>query len=361
MIVALPVEKLNKLIKELKHWHKGRKSFNILQAAALMGVLQHVVTVCVWAKYLYMALQHSIAIALTKNNKELRNKSPKFRTLVKEIKKAKLSEDDIKKGRFAQGEAEKMVWHYHKKYWIIPSLQDEIALLIKVLERPDLYKWETPIAHLVRHLPDFLSWGEFCLYAAGGFSIDLKFWWQIDWPKQVTERTLKVLKNNRHGNLISINLLEFATIIINYAACMVAFKEIKGTFLIKYPVLLNMTDNTSSESWVRKACTSSLAGKALARVFCNLLLNNCLGINAEYLEVTKNDIADTISRIHKEHGTKFNFAHLAQLYPQLHTCCHFQPSQELLLTLIDALCSNKIPNLQEIKELGQIEAASATT
>ena len=87
MMVALPVDKLNKLIKELKHWHKGRKSFNILQAAALMGVLQHATTVCVWAKYLYMALQHSIAIALTKNNKELRNKSPKFRALVKDIKK----------------------------------------------------------------------------------------------------------------------------------------------------------------------------------------------------------------------------------------------------------------------------------
>ena len=47
-----------------------------------------------------------------------------------------------------------------QKYWIIPSLRDEITLLIKVLERPDLYKWETPIARLVQRLPDFLAWGD---------------------------------------------------------------------------------------------------------------------------------------------------------------------------------------------------------
>ena len=121
-----------------------------------------------------------------------------------------------------------MVWHYPKRYHMLPSLVQEIKLLIIVLSKPKLYKWETPIAHLVRREPDFKAWGDSCLYAAGGFCLDLKFWWQLDWPEEIYSKTLKFVRNNKKGELISINLLEYATILITYAACTVAFEEIKN-------------------------------------------------------------------------------------------------------------------------------------
>ena len=122
-----------------------------------------------------------------------------------------------------------------------------------------------------------------------------------------------------------------------------------------------MTDNKTSEAWTHKACTSSSAGKALGRVFCNLLLNNRLGINAQYLEGARNIIADRISRIHKNTHAKFDFGQLLQEFPQLGGCRRFHPSQELLLAITTALSKKQHPNLQQIKVLGRLEAVSATT
>ena len=39
------------------------------------------------------------------------------------------------------------------------------------------YNLETPIAHIVPRDPAFVTYGDACLEAAGGFYEDLKFWW----------------------------------------------------------------------------------------------------------------------------------------------------------------------------------------
>ena len=37
MVVEMPEIKINNMLKELNHWHKGRKSFTIRQVATLVG------------------------------------------------------------------------------------------------------------------------------------------------------------------------------------------------------------------------------------------------------------------------------------------------------------------------------------
>ena len=54
------------------------------------------------------------------------------------------------------------------------------------------------------------------------------------------------------NKLISINLLEFAVEIINYAAITVMFSNYKSLCGHEYPLLLNWTDNMSSTSWIKK-------------------------------------------------------------------------------------------------------------
>jgi hypothetical protein len=77
--------------------------------------------------------------------------------------------------------------------------------------------WETPIVHLIPHTPFTTTIGSSSLNRAGGFSIALGFWWHITFPDKVIQYTLCFISNNVDGTLISINILKFITVIINYA------------------------------------------------------------------------------------------------------------------------------------------------
>ncbi len=77
-----------------------------------------------------------------------------------------------------------------------------------------------------------------------------------------------------------INVLKFVTVIINYCATL----HIVMTTLVTddaYPVLLNVTDNASAQSWMTGACKKSKVGRMLAHFFCSLMINSPLGINSK--------------------------------------------------------------------------------
>eukprot|EP00957_Ditylum_brightwellii_P036747 2782893-Ditylum_brightwellii.AAC.1 len=80
------------------------------------------------------------------------------------------------------------------------------------------YKWETPIAFLIPRDPDFTADGDSSLVAAGGYSLQLNCWWHLEWPKNVQERSIREMKRDNRGKLISINILEYITAILNYVA-----------------------------------------------------------------------------------------------------------------------------------------------
>ena len=104
--------------------------------------------------------------------------------------------------------------------------------------------WITPIAHMIPRTPSFSACGDACLYGGGGFSLDMKFWWHLKWPEEIKGNTKLFLSDNKSGKMISINVLEYATIILNYAAALTVL-EYDGVGDDIYPVLLNWADNTS--------------------------------------------------------------------------------------------------------------------
>ena len=119
-----------------------------------------------------------------------------------------------------------------------------------ILSNPKIYNLGTPISHLISRDPDFLTYGDACLEAGGGYSENL-FWWHIEWTQEIKSLTLKNITVTRKCNvinkLVSINMLEFLVEIINYAAITLYFKNHQSYFKHEYPMLLNWTDNTTSK------------------------------------------------------------------------------------------------------------------
>jgi hypothetical protein len=68
----------------------------------------------------------------------------------------------------------------------------------------------------------------------------LAFWWHLPFPEEVKLRTPLHKRDNADGLLISINVLEFVTVIINYCAALHMVLT-KNPTSDPYPVLLNVT------------------------------------------------------------------------------------------------------------------------
>ena len=134
------------------------------------------------------------------------------------------------------------------------------------------------IAHIILWVPWFTSYGNSCLQGAGGYSILLGFWWHIEFPRDIITLTLLLMSNSANRKLVSINVLKFITVIINYCA-MLHFLLTKNVTTDPYPVFLNVMDNSSMLSWTTHTCKKLKIGHHLARFICSLLINSLLGIN----------------------------------------------------------------------------------
>ena len=174
---------------------------------------------------------------------------------------------------------------------------------------------------MIKRTPFATVYGDACLHLAGGYSIGLKFVWWLTFSDSVIKWTLLHLKDNRDSNLISINVLEYLTVIIDYCAAYVIMTIMDVTD-DPHPVLLSTTDNTLAHSWTNHTCKSLLIGKLLTKKISFLLMDYKLGANSKWLSTTDNYIADKVSRLKKLHASSskqfsFDCYLLRQKYPQL--------------------------------------------
>ena len=170
--------------------------------------------------------------------------------------------------------------------------------MAKYLEPDSGVSWDSLITYLIKNTPLATAFGDACLDAAGGFSVELRFWWHIAFPTEISRCTPRYLQDNKDKNLISINVLEFVTVIIDFCA---AYTVVTTEILTEdpHPVLLSMADNASAHSWTNHFCKSSVLGKLLARFLCFLLMDYRLGIYSYWISTTDSFIADKISRLKK--------------------------------------------------------------
>ena len=213
-------------------------------------------------------------------------------------------------------------------YRICRTLRIEIDLLSSLLADISI-PVATPIAHLVEREPTFVSYGDASLINGGGWSLSLDFWWYIAWPDDIVARTIKHLKNNDDGTLLSINILEYAVVIVDLSASLAAY-AILDSHPDPYPTLLNRCDNMSADKWSTHGSTQSPAGKSLSQLLCYLLIDSPMGMNSKWIGTKENLIADDISRINTDSNLEYDFSLLQQKHPQLQTCRFFRPSAKLL-------------------------------
>jgi hypothetical protein len=238
-------------------------------------------------------------------------------------------------------------------------MRDELNFISDALKPDSGILFETPIAHLIPRTPTASIVGDSSLLACGGYSITLKFWWHFSFPSDVAERTLLHLKDNSDEKFISINCLEYFTIIVNYCASLVVFSS-KRINDDPHPVVLCVTDNTSALNWTLHTSKKSRIGRALARFFCGLLIGSHVGINAKWISTVENEIADKISRLKKltpsktksssSHDT-YDYANLQQEHKELKACNSFQPSHKLVSLLSEILLTGNCPDLKQILKL----------
>jgi hypothetical protein len=96
-------------------------------------------------------------------------------------------------------------------------------------------------------MPAFITFGDSYLKGAGGYSLSLGFWWHLPFPEEVKLRTLLHKQDNADSRLISINVLKFVTVIINYCAAPHMVLSTNPTN-DPYPVLLSVTNSASAYS-----------------------------------------------------------------------------------------------------------------
>ncbi len=166
---------------------------------------------------------------------------------------------------------------------------------------------------------------------------------------------LNHLKNNEDSTLISINCLEYITIIMNYCAALTAL----GEDLIcddPNPAVLCVTDNISAKNWTIHTSKKSIIRRTLARFFCGLLINSRVGINAKWISTLENKIADVISRLKvtnlpQSPTSTYDFSQLQQDHKELKACCFFHPSPKLLSVIWKILLTQKCPSLSKVLEM----------
>ena len=342
MIIEIPQAKREKIITLLSHWHAGRKSFTVLQAAQLLGTLEHITTVAPWLRYLFDCLRHSLIMAL-RFNTALVYKNKRLRDFFIDISFKGSSHDSILRKKFATGVIAKKIWHSKHAHFITKQLASELALLRDIFNNPLWFRLYTPISYLVNRTPGYVARGDACLDGAGGFSLDLQFWWFFEWPETIRNLTLKKFTTSvriEQDKFISINLLEYLTIIISYAGAIQSLRDTKQEGSQQYPLLSIASDNTSAVAWTKKAILSNNIGKDLARFFCCLLSTNELGITTHHIAGTSNVTADKISRLS---SSKFSveFNSILQAHPELRSCRRFHPNPSLLCSLMQTLLQER--------------------
>ena len=337
-------------------WHDGRGAFTVGEMEKLVGKLGRIGQAFRPIYHLMPQLYASLAYALRQNAFYLAATSRRFRAMLRQMKLTATTVEDAREINFAMKTVAKKTHGAKERYRIPDSLKHELGILRRLIGDKAI-RLETPFAHIVPRDWDFEAGADACKRAGGGWSINLSFWWHLEFPADIVERAY--LPNGKDKRYVSINVLEMVCVIVNFAAA-IHCCHVDGVDLSNYPGLLNWCDNTSACAWINCRCKTSLLGRKLALLFLGLLMGTDLGIQAEWLPTALNVIADDISRLTDERGY-YDYAQLLTDHPSLASCRKFQPSPTLLGMIWDVLRKNVSPDPLTVRKLSPLTLGSVTS
>jgi hypothetical protein len=214
LTVSIPIKYRTEVLNLLDStWHPHRRRFKVSEAQKLTGKLARLAEGASWVFHLLSHLYSSIAYALSENKRLLSETSQEFRDMILAIQSGTFvtpCKDLARHTSFAMKRAAKMTHHAAYEYNITTTMRAEIEFFRDKLRPDSGVEWETPIAHLIPRTPFATTIGDSSLEGAGGFYIKLGFWWHIEFPAEIVQRTLLF----QDVPLVSINVLEYITVII---------------------------------------------------------------------------------------------------------------------------------------------------
>mmetsp|Transcript_26612 Transcript_26612/g.63121 ORF Transcript_26612/g.63121 Transcript_26612/m.63121 type:complete len:211 (-) Transcript_26612:1246-1878(-) len=165
MDVGVPDAFVADVLRLLRNYHPGRKSFQVRHMEQLTGKLIFIAGTASWLKFLLPSLFTSVAAAVGANYEYLAGSNKEFRRMLK-LSRDPFADEDNRS--FAQGKTAKAAHACRRTHFINTTLREELHLITKVLaaSRTGL-SLRTPIAHLIRRDPSACAWSDSCLYAAG--------------------------------------------------------------------------------------------------------------------------------------------------------------------------------------------------
>ena len=355
MSISIPADKREELLSNLiNNWGptSGRDRFTLTEAAELLGVLVSMCRVCPWGIFLFQNLYHAMYQSLARNAARIWH-SDEFRNNIALRDTYSKHPTDSSKYRFFSKKVSRAIWDVKSYTYLSADVRDELAFITKVFSDPSTYRWESPMAHLIKREHDYETFQDSCLKGAGGFSPPFRFWWIVEWHEQVVLRT-KLPRNSIHR--ISINLLEYAAIIIGLAGSIVAWEMLPPASRPSHPMVLLWTDNTTAKSWTKKISgLKTPQGRTLARIFSHLLMFSDVGIEAGYIEGEKNTIADYLFRVQFSNDlSALSLEKMQTKFSCLKSSRPFLPSSELVSLLTTALLTQSVVIPTTRVKLGQI-------
>ena len=82
--------------------------------------------------------------------------------------------------RFLQRTIAKQIYKCEASSYIDNAMKSETWIIREILSNLVRYNLSTLIAHVISREPDFITYGNTSIEAAGNFSKYLKFWWTME-------------------------------------------------------------------------------------------------------------------------------------------------------------------------------------
>jgi hypothetical protein len=365
MVLFMLDHKRKQLLDLLGTW-LALSDFDLLQCAELLGHLGSATTTCRWARVLFFGIQNLLRVHLVAQYHKTSayyTRTGRAASISKALPPSLAKRFDSLVAR----DVATLLWRSKMRFSLTTSVRSELQYLYTYLSNP-ANPWEVLIGHVVPRMPNISSAGDASQQGGGAINHTLRFWFDCRWNVRIQAGTKL---NPRHPNYVHINCLEFIVLLLQIVACISYLESPYDPALVglpllslpTIPILLALTDNIASKSWIHRVTTASPRGQALIQVYAALLRRSALGTQCEHLAGALNVDPDFISRPNL-HLAPFDwYFQIFQKMPVLKSYYYFQPSPELVSLLLSRLFSDKPLGLPVLpKTLGQfVPTVSITT
>jgi len=299
--VGLLDYKLDQLQVLLHEWLE-KPSFDLLEVATLLGILENHTRYARWARCWFFTLQNAVRFILHGRFKivnRIFNRSGRIATLRRQLPASLANRLHTILAR----DKAQLLWSTKQRHAVTAEIRASLEhLLVYTTDATD--PWDVPLGLIIPRDHHLSSRGDASFAGGDAYCSTFRFWFDISW----SPRTIKGATRTKTSSdeCVHINGLEFIVVILQLAAVLTRLEDCDAGIsdpavyfpagIPNIPVWLVEPDNMVSVVWEWKATSASLQGQGLVSVYAKLLRRRHIQTRCEHLAGTLNIVADDISR-----------------------------------------------------------------